>query len=259
LVFRVSFQLRLIYSEFARFAAHILANCTYIERSGGFIPNYGERYRNGERISTGFVESAVNQVVSKRQEAAGCDRKRSCVSGSNDSVAIRYASGVSKIGDSPAQEPAAQTNRLEGNLLPLEESLDDGPRTPEDKRPTLDDRRTTEAVIDGLLLAHSAELEPEGDGWLLRYRLASAHLQEQQLDSFEATLPIVGETRKDALLIAELVLRGHEPPEIPTQPATEPPPHAKFAMRRSIDPTCGQDRRRPADMSAYQLAEAPAV
>jgi hypothetical protein len=28
--------------------------------------NYGERYRNGERISTGFVESTVNQVVSKR-------------------------------------------------------------------------------------------------------------------------------------------------------------------------------------------------
>ena len=39
---------------------------TYIERNGGFIPNYGERYRNGERISTGFVESTVNYVVSKR-------------------------------------------------------------------------------------------------------------------------------------------------------------------------------------------------
>jgi hypothetical protein len=39
---------------------------TYIERNGDFIPNYGERYRNGERISTGFVESAVNQVISKR-------------------------------------------------------------------------------------------------------------------------------------------------------------------------------------------------
>jgi hypothetical protein len=38
----------------------------YIERNGGFIPNYGERYRNGERISTGFVESTVNYVVSKR-------------------------------------------------------------------------------------------------------------------------------------------------------------------------------------------------
>ncbi len=39
---------------------------TFIDRNQAFIPNYGERYRNGERISTGFVESAVNQVVSKR-------------------------------------------------------------------------------------------------------------------------------------------------------------------------------------------------
>jgi len=39
---------------------------TYIEHNGGFIPNYGERYRSGERISTGFVESTVNQVISKR-------------------------------------------------------------------------------------------------------------------------------------------------------------------------------------------------
>ena len=30
------------------------------------IPNYGERYRAGEIISTSFVESAVNQVISKR-------------------------------------------------------------------------------------------------------------------------------------------------------------------------------------------------
>ena len=43
-----------------------LLKATYIQRNGGFIPNYGERYRNGERISTGFVESAVNQVVSRR-------------------------------------------------------------------------------------------------------------------------------------------------------------------------------------------------
>ena len=32
----------------------------------GAIVNYGERYRCGERISTGFVQSAVNQVISKR-------------------------------------------------------------------------------------------------------------------------------------------------------------------------------------------------
>jgi hypothetical protein len=39
---------------------------TYIERNRAFIPNYGERYRYGERISTGFVESTVNQVISRR-------------------------------------------------------------------------------------------------------------------------------------------------------------------------------------------------
>jgi hypothetical protein len=39
---------------------------TYIEDNRRFIPNYGERFRQGERISTGFVESTVNQVVSKR-------------------------------------------------------------------------------------------------------------------------------------------------------------------------------------------------
>jgi hypothetical protein len=30
------------------------------------IPNYGERYHNSEAIATGFVESTVNEVVSKR-------------------------------------------------------------------------------------------------------------------------------------------------------------------------------------------------
>jgi hypothetical protein len=39
---------------------------TYISKNGQYIPNYGERYRNGERISSSFVESTVNQVISKR-------------------------------------------------------------------------------------------------------------------------------------------------------------------------------------------------
>lgn len=39
---------------------------TYMENKRGFIPNYGERYRHGERISPGFVESTVHYVVSKR-------------------------------------------------------------------------------------------------------------------------------------------------------------------------------------------------
>lgn len=38
----------------------------YIETNSGFIPNYGERYQYGEAISTAFVESTINWVVSKR-------------------------------------------------------------------------------------------------------------------------------------------------------------------------------------------------
>jgi hypothetical protein len=39
---------------------------TYIEANKAFIPNYGDRYRHDETISTAFVESTVNYVVSKR-------------------------------------------------------------------------------------------------------------------------------------------------------------------------------------------------
>jgi hypothetical protein len=43
----------------AQFRGYIWANATS-------IPNYGERYRSGDAISSAFVESAVNQVISKR-------------------------------------------------------------------------------------------------------------------------------------------------------------------------------------------------
>ena len=39
---------------------------SYIRANAGRIPNYGERHRAGEAISTAFTESAVNQVISKR-------------------------------------------------------------------------------------------------------------------------------------------------------------------------------------------------
>jgi hypothetical protein len=39
---------------------------TYITANRPFIPNYGARCRHGETISTAFVESAINQVLSKR-------------------------------------------------------------------------------------------------------------------------------------------------------------------------------------------------
>ena len=39
---------------------------TYIQSNTNRIPNYGERYRSGEAISTAPAESAVNQIIAKR-------------------------------------------------------------------------------------------------------------------------------------------------------------------------------------------------
>ena len=39
---------------------------TYVRRNADTIPNYAERYRYGERVSTAFAESTVNAVVGKR-------------------------------------------------------------------------------------------------------------------------------------------------------------------------------------------------
>ena len=38
----------------------------YLEFNTDSMPNYGKRYRSGVRISTGFVESTVNEVIAKR-------------------------------------------------------------------------------------------------------------------------------------------------------------------------------------------------
>ena len=43
---------------------------TYIRANASSIPNYGERYRAGEAISSSLAESTVNQVISmvKKQQ-----------------------------------------------------------------------------------------------------------------------------------------------------------------------------------------------
>ena len=38
----------------------------YVTTNQSFLVNYGDRYRNGETISSAFVESTVNEVISKR-------------------------------------------------------------------------------------------------------------------------------------------------------------------------------------------------
>jgi len=54
------------YPNLAKLSKAMKELATYIRNNLAFIPNYGERRRYGEPISTAFVESTVNVVVSKR-------------------------------------------------------------------------------------------------------------------------------------------------------------------------------------------------
>ena len=54
------------YARFPRLVTVLSRVRTYIVNNRHLIPNYGERYCNGELIASGFVESTVNEVVSKR-------------------------------------------------------------------------------------------------------------------------------------------------------------------------------------------------
>jgi hypothetical protein len=53
------------YPNLERFTKNAAEFATYIRNNVGLIPNYGERWRNGELISTSFVESTVNVLISK--------------------------------------------------------------------------------------------------------------------------------------------------------------------------------------------------
>jgi hypothetical protein len=66
---RLEFELEAIavYSESAKKLLKALCEFDpYIKANRVFIPNFGDRYGHGEAISTAFVESTINQVVSKR-------------------------------------------------------------------------------------------------------------------------------------------------------------------------------------------------
>ncbi len=55
-----------LYPRFPQLKKAVQKYRTYIATNRAFIPNYGQRYRSGETISTAFVESTVNYVLSKR-------------------------------------------------------------------------------------------------------------------------------------------------------------------------------------------------
>jgi len=54
------------YDKRRKLLQHLSDMITYIGNNSQLIPNYGEKWRYGETISTAFVESTVNEVVAKR-------------------------------------------------------------------------------------------------------------------------------------------------------------------------------------------------
>jgi hypothetical protein len=55
------------YPRLQRFAKAAAGLVTYIDNNAAAIPNYGERRRYAELISTAFTESTINLVVAKKQ------------------------------------------------------------------------------------------------------------------------------------------------------------------------------------------------
>ncbi|EML7933860.1 ISKra4 family transposase, partial [Providencia rettgeri] len=56
----------LVYKNSKKVVRYLEEMITYLGNNQAMIPNYGERYRYGEPISTAFVESTVNEVIAKR-------------------------------------------------------------------------------------------------------------------------------------------------------------------------------------------------
>ena len=87
--------------------------------------HYGERWRNEESIATGFVESAVNQIVSKRfaKKATDAVDEEECPSGaakyalrcSMNAWKIPFVIGIRSSGENPLT--TSSTRRLEHPLF----------------------------------------------------------------------------------------------------------------------------------------------
>jgi len=58
--------LEMDYPHLGKFARAVQEFAVYVGANSGSLINYGERFRNGERISSCLAESTVNAVISKR-------------------------------------------------------------------------------------------------------------------------------------------------------------------------------------------------
>jgi len=94
----------------------------YLRANAASIPNYGERYRAGEVISSSLAESTINQVVSKRdgEEAANAldaTRRAPTPSSPHPCVCSTTTSPTTSAAGTPAS-PTPSKARQPGSPLP---------------------------------------------------------------------------------------------------------------------------------------------
>ena len=88
---------------------------TYIKSNQHFIPNYAERYRHDEIISTSFVESTVNEVISKRMSKK--QQMRWTKEGAHKMIQTRIATLNDELKDSFCSWYPAMVESSNENLL----------------------------------------------------------------------------------------------------------------------------------------------
>jgi len=96
---------------------------TYIDNNASGIVNYGKRHRCGERISTGFVESTINQLVAKRfvEAADAMDPARcpSLIADSRSSAQRRLTRDVQTLVSRSPAPAGGKTCRIAHPQLPV--------------------------------------------------------------------------------------------------------------------------------------------
>jgi len=87
----------------------------YIKSNQHFIPNYSDRYRYGEIISTSFVESTVNEVISKRMVKK--QQMRWTKKGAHRMIQVRIATLNNELRDSFCSWYPSMKENIDESLL----------------------------------------------------------------------------------------------------------------------------------------------
>lgn len=81
-----------------RLRLHATKLLKYLKNNNNSLPNYGQRYRAGERSATSFVESAVNEIIDSRMSRSR--QMRWSQAGAHQLLQVRAAVVDGKLSES---------------------------------------------------------------------------------------------------------------------------------------------------------------